>query len=71
MLVQLNSNGKQIEIKKDDFDKFSDDQKRNYTILNKEDAKPVPAQSTSDSSQGGKKKDEGKDGKASAEPAKS
>lgn len=47
MKVQLKSNGHEIEIKKVDFDKFSDDQKRNYIILNKEDATPAVEKTTS------------------------
>lgn len=47
MLVQLRSNGNKIEIKKVDFEKFSDDQKRNYIILNKEDAAPAVEKTTS------------------------
>lgn len=40
MLIKLKSNGKEIEMAKKDFDLFSDDQKRSYTILNKEDNPP-------------------------------
>lgn len=40
MLLKLKSNGKEIEMAKKDFDLFSDDQKRSYTILNKEDNAP-------------------------------
>lgn len=47
MLVQLRSNGNKIEIKKVDFEKFSDDQKRNYIILNKEDAAHAVEKTTS------------------------
>lgn len=49
MLVQLNSNGKKIEIKKVDFDKFSDDQKINYTILNNSEESETK-QTTADTS---------------------
>lgn len=40
MLLKLKSNGREIEMPKKDFDLFSDDQKRSYTILNKEDNPP-------------------------------
>lgn len=60
MKVKLKSNGNEIEIKKVDFDKFSDDQKRNYIILNKEDAAPSVERSTSNS----------KDSKKAEEPEK-
>ena len=60
MLVQLNSNGKKIEIKKVDFDKFSDDQKRNYTILNnsEESETKQPTADTSKEKPAAKKADE-------------
>lgn len=38
MLVKLKSNGKEVEIKKSDFEKFSEDQRRNYNIIDSKDA---------------------------------
>lgn len=37
MLLKVLSNSKEIEMPKKDFDLFSEDQKRSYKILNKED----------------------------------
>jgi hypothetical protein len=63
MLVQLNSNGNKLTIKKVDFDKFSDDQKRNYTILSNSDESETK-QTTTDTSK------EVKPSKKADEPAK-
>ena len=43
MLVRLKSNGREIEIKKEVFDTFSFDQKRNYDVIDATDKieKPV------------------------------
>ena len=41
MKLIVNSNGKKIEMPKADFDKFSSDQKRNYTIVDPKDT-PAP-----------------------------
>lgn len=60
MQVQLRSNGNKIEIKKVDFEKFSDDQKRNYIILNKEDATPAVEKTTSNKVEDKAKKPEEK-----------
>lgn len=37
MRLKVNSNGKEIDMPKADFDKFSPDQKRNYTVLSATD----------------------------------
>lgn len=37
MKLRVNSNNKEIDMPKADFDKFSSDQKRNYTILSATD----------------------------------
>lgn len=44
MKVQVKSNGLELEIKKADFDKFSENQKLNYNILNVKDAPEEPKQ---------------------------
>lgn len=46
MKLRVNSNNKEIDMPKADFDKFSKDQKRNYTVLSATDevaAKQVAA----------------------------
>lgn len=69
MKVQLKSNGNTFEIAKAEFEKFSPERKRNYKIIDKEDAKEAPAQTTSNTSEKvDKKKDTDKTG---GEPAKS
>ena len=59
MKLRVNSNGKEIDMPKADFDKFSPDQKRNYTVLSATDevAKTQVTSNTAKKDEKNEKKD--------------
>lgn len=60
MKVKLKSNGKILDIKKADFEKFSKDQQRSYIIIEKDDVVETKVQTADNKAE---KKDKTGDGK--------